>query len=250
MTKIWKPLNFAIGLLLYFALFYFVLTTLKIKLDFGIYFEYRNLLLKGWFRTIQVSAIGVTLSLIVGLILYFMSQTKSIPILPIVAEIHKTVIFSTPLIVIAIMAYYFIGNAFGFESRMFIGVVTLGLYIGAYIADIYKGAIESIHVNQWQTAKMFGFSKYQTYRYIIFPQVLKSILPPLAGQFALTIKGSALLSFMGLNEFLNEVNVVQAISYKAIEGYILLSIGYWIITIPLIMAVRHFEEKLHVRVIK
>lgn len=250
MTKIWKPINYIIAILLYLAFFYFVLTTLKITLDFDVYYEYRSLLFKGWLRTIQVSAIGVALSLVVGLVLYFMSQAKSIPILPIIAEIHKTVIFSTPLIVIAIVAYYFIGTAFGLDSRMLIGILTLGLYIGAYIADIYKGAIESIHVNQWQTAKMFGFSKYQTYRYVIFPQVLKSILPPLAGQFALTIKGSALLSFMGLNEFLNEINVVQAISYKSIEGFILLSIGYWIITIPLIMAVRYFEEQLHVRVVK
>lgn len=250
MSKIWKYINFAIALLLYLTLFYFVITKLNIKLDFSIYYEYRNLIFKGWLRTIEVSAIGVTLSLIVGMILYLMSQIKSIPILPIIAEIHKTIIFSTPLIVLAIVAFYFIGNAFGVESRMLIGVLTLGLYIGAYIADIYKGAIESIHANQWQTAKMFGFSKYQTYRYIIFPQVLKSILPPLAGQFALTIKGSALLSYMGLNELLNEINVVQAISYASFEGFILMSIGYWIITIPLIRAVRYFEEKLHVRVVK
>lgn len=250
MTKFWKWINFIIAILLYIALFYFVIKTLRITLEFEVYYEYRSLLFKGWLRTIQVSAIGVTLSLIVGLVLYFMSQAKAIPILPMIAEIHKTIIFSTPLIVIAIVAYYFIGTAFGVDSRMFIGILTLGLYIGAYIADIYKGAIESIHINQWQTAKMFGFSKYQTYRYVIFPQVLKSILPPLAGQFALTIKGSALLSFMGLNEFLNEINVVQAISYKSFEGFILLSIGYWIITIPLIVAVRYFEEKLHVRVVK
>jgi len=245
-----KHLNFIFAILLYVAFFYFVITRVGDRLDFSSYIDYRMLLFKGWLRTIAVSILGVLLSLIVGLVLYFMQQIKRFPFLHSLAEIHKTIIFGTPLIVIAIVAYYFIGTAFNINSRMFIGVMTLGLYIGAYIADIYKGAIESIHINQWQTAKMFGFTKYQTYRYIIFPQVLKSILPPLAGQFALTIKGSALLSYMALNEFLNEVNVVQAISYDVMEGFIILSIGYWLITVPLIVAVRRFENKLHVRVVK
>ncbi len=220
------------------------------QLEFDVYLDYRNVIFQGWLKTILVSVLSVLLSLFVGLVLYFMQQSVKLKFLHYIAEIHKTIIFGTPLIVIAIISYYFIGNAFGINSKMFIGVMTLGLYIGAYVADIYNGAVESIHINQWQTAKMFGFTKYQTYRYIIFPQVLKSIMPPLAGQFALTIKGSALLSFMALSEFLNEVSVVQSVSFAYIEGYAILAVGYWLITVPLIVAVRRFENRLHVRVVK
>lgn len=249
MSKIKKTLEFVAAVAIYIGIFYFVmLRSLGTRLDFSSYYDYRKVLFAGWLRTIEVSLLGVLLSLFVGLIIYFMQESK-VGIVRNLAGIHKTIIFGTPLIVIAIVAYYYIGFAFGINSKMFIGVVTLGLYIGAYIADIYKGAIESIHLNQWQTAKMFGFTKYQTYRYIIFPQVLKSILPPLAGQFAQTIKGSALLSYMALNEFLNEVNVVQANSFRTMEGFIVLSLGYWLITVPLIVLVRKFEHQLHIHVV-
>jgi polar amino acid transport system permease protein len=243
-----KSINFALALCVYGVLFYFVLLrSIGAKLDFTSYYTYRNVLFMGWIRTIQVSLLGVLLSLLIGLVLYFMQESK-LKVIQYIAQIHKTIIFGTPLIVIAIVSYYYVGSAFSIKSKLFIGVMTLGLYIGAYIADIYQGAIESIHINQWQTAKMFGFTRFQTYRYIVFPQVLKSILPPLVGQFALTIKGSALLSYMALNEFLNEVNVVQANSYRTIEGFIVLALGYWIITIPVIILVRKLEKALHVRI--
>jgi polar amino acid transport system permease protein len=250
MNKINKTLNFIIALSLYVGLFYFVTTrAIGVRLDFTPYVEYRTVIFNGWIKTIEVSVLGVLLSLVVGLVLYFMSQSGVVAI-KYVAGIHKTIIFGTPLLVIAIVSYYYIGNAFSVDSKLLVGVVTLGLYIGAYISDIYKGAIESIHINQWQTAKMFGLTRAQTYRYVIFPQVLKSILPPLAGQFALTIKGSALLSYMALNEFFNEINVVQSSTFRFAEGFVVVSIGYWIITVPLIIFVRKLEERLHVRIIK
>jgi len=243
-----KIINFGLAVLLYIALFYFVLLrSIGTELVFTPYITYGKVLFLGWLRTIEVSVLGVLLSMVIGLLLYFMQESR-VQIIRYIAHIHKTIIFGTPLIVIAIVAYYYVGSAFLIDSKLFIGVLTLGLYIGAYIADIYKGAIESIHINQWQTAKMFGFTRYQTYRYIIFPQVMKSILPPLVGQFALTIKGSALLSYMALNEFLNEVNVVQANSFRTIEGFIVLAFGYWLITIPIIILVRRLEDKLHVKI--
>jgi len=151
-------------------------------------------------------------------------------------------------VVIAIIAYYYIGNAFNVDSKFWIGSLTLALYIGAYIADIYKGAIESIHINQWQTAKMFGFSRYQTYRYIVFPQVITTILPPLAGQFAMTIKSSALLAYMSTDEFLNAIQTVQSISFRYPEGFLIVTVGYLILTIPLILLVRYLEKKFDYKV--
>jgi polar amino acid transport system permease protein len=70
-------------------------------------------------------------------------------------------------------------------------------------------------------------------------------LPPLAGQFALTIKGSALLSYMATDEFLNTVKTVQSISFRYPEGFIIISIGYWLLTVPLVVVVRIFEKRVN-----
>ncbi len=243
-----KTLSFLAALGLYGLLFYFVYTNaLEKTIDFSVYKQYYRVILNGWLTTLSISAVSLILALFVGLMLYLMHESH-IKVLHYLAEIHKTIIFGTPLVVIAIIAYYYIGNAFNVDSKFWVGSLTLSLYIGAYIADIYKGAIESIHINQWQTAKMFGFSRYQTYRYIVFPQVVTTILPPLAGQFAMTIKSSALLAYMSTDEFLNAIQTVQSISFRYPEGFFIVTVGYLILTIPLILLVRYLEKKFDYKV--
>ena len=243
-----KIISFFSALGLYAIFFWFVSTSaLEKTIDFTIYKQYYRVILNGWITTLTISAVSLVLALFVGLVLYFMRESK-FKIFVYLSEIHKTIIFGTPLVVIAIIAYYYIGNAFNIDSKFWIGALTLALYIGAYIADIYKGAIESIHINQWQTAKMFGFTRYQTYRYIVFPQVITSILPPLAGQFAMTIKSSALLAYMSTDEFLNAIQTVQSISFRYPEGFLLVTVGYLVLTIPLILLVRMLEKKLNYKV--
>lgn len=245
-----KIASFAAALLLYGLFFYFVMTkSLDKGVDYSVYITYKKVIFNGWLTTISISFLALVLALVVGLILYWMSTSK-FGVLRYLQEIHKMIIFGTPLVVIAIVAYYYIGNAFNVRSKFWVGVITLALYIGAYIADIYKGAVESIHINQWQTAKMFGFTKVQTYRYVVFPQVLMTILPPLAGQFALTIKGSALLSYMSTDEFLNTIKTVQAASFRYSEGFIIVTLGYLLLTVPLILLVRYLEKRMNYKVDK
>ncbi len=240
-----KTINIIMALGIYLALFFFVIHQIDETIDFTPILPYSKVLFVGWLRTILISFLSILGALVIGLVLYFLGESP-FGVLRYMTGIHKTIVFGTPLIVLAIVSYFYIGNAFHIKSKIVVGVMTLALYIGAYVADIYKGAIESIHVNQWQTAKMFGFTKYQTYRYIIFPQVMKSILPPLAGQFALTVKGSALLSYMAMPEFLNEINFVKSTTFATVESFIIVAIGYWIITIPLILLIRHMERQMHV----
>lgn len=243
-----KIISFLSALGLYAIFFWFVSTSaLEKTIDFSIYKQYYRVILNGWITTLTISAVSLVLALFVGLVLYFMRESR-FKLLVYLSEIHKTIIFGTPLVVIAIIAYYYIGNAFNIDSKFWVGALTLALYIGAYIADIYKGAIESIHINQWQTAKMFGFTRYQTYRYIVFPQVITSILPPLAGQFAMTIKSSALLAYMSTDEFLNAIQTVQSISFRYPEGFLIVTVGYLILTIPLILMVRMLEKKFNYKV--
>lgn len=239
-----KAFGLLLSILIYVGLLLFVLLrSHEAALDFEPYIVYRKVIFNGWLTTIAVSLVSLLLSLIVGLALYFMELSRFYT-LRYLAMIHKDIIFGTPLLVIAIVGYYYIGNAFGLDSKFWIGVVTLALYIGAYISDIYKGAVDAIHPNQWQTAKMFGLSRMQTYRYVILPQVARQILPPLTGQFALTIKSSALLSYMATDEFLNAIKTVQAATFAYSEGFILVTIGYLLLTVPLIHVIRYLEKRL------
>lgn len=242
-----KRMHALAAVALYVGFFYFVSTqALERGIDFSAYGAYQSVILEGWVTTIGISVVSLVLALFVGLILYGM-QVSGIGTLRYLAEIHKTIVFGTPLVVIATVAYFYIGNAFHVQSKFWVGCVTLSLYIGAYIADIYKGAVEAVGQNQWQAAEMFGFTRLQAYRYIVFPQVIPNILPPLAGQFAMTIKSSALLSYMGTNEFFNAMKTVLSISFRYPEGFIIITLGYLVLTVPLIFLVRFLEQRLNYR---
>ncbi len=241
-----KAIGLLFALSIYVGLVLWVLyRSHEASLDFTPYWDYSKVIVMGWLTTLSVSAVALVLSLVIGLGLYFMELSTS-HTLRFLAIIHKDIIFGTPLLVIAIIGYYYIGNAFGLDSKFWIGALTLALYIGAYISDIYKGAVDAIAPSQWQAAKMFGFTKFQTYRYIIFPQVFRQLLPPLTGQFAMTIKSSALLSYMATDEFLNAIKTVQSATFAYSEGFILVTIGYLILTVPLIHLIKYLEKRLRI----
>ena len=89
----------------------------------------------------------------------------------------------------------------GLNNRYLVGIVILALFSGAYVCEIIRAAIQSIDKEQYEAAESLGLSNYQMYRYIIFPQAFKRMLPALTGQFASIIKDSSLLSIISINEF-------------------------------------------------
>lgn len=81
------------------------------------------------------------------------------------------------------------------------GVLILSVFSGAYVSEIIRAGLESIPSAQIETARSLCFTRFQTYRYIIIPQLSRIVLPPLTGQFASLVKDSSLLSFIAVNEF-------------------------------------------------
>lgn len=163
-----------------------------------------------------------------------------------IAKIFNELMFGTPLLVLVVILYYIVGRAFNINDKFVSGIIILTSYNSAYISEIYRGGIESIPDSQWKAAQVYGFTKYQTYRYIILPQVVRRVLPPLTGQLALLVKSTALLSYMAVNEFFNTLMGVNANTFASIEGYIILAVGYLIITIPISMVIKRMEKRMKV----
>ncbi|MBL7007109.1 MAG: ABC transporter permease subunit, partial [Spirochaetia bacterium] len=83
----------------------------------------------------------------------------------------------------------------------------------------------------------------QTYRFIVFPQVIKRVLPPLAGQFASLIKDSSLLSIIAIKEFTMAAREVNANTFSTLETYIPLAAGYLLLTIPISIITKRMEKR-------
>jgi polar amino acid transport system permease protein len=138
-----------------------------------------------------------------------------------------------PLLVLILVLFYVVANALHIADRFLVGVVVLSLFAGAYIAEIIRSGIESVGASQRESARAIGLTTPQTYRYVIFPQALRQVLPPLAGQFASIVKDSSLLSIIGLAEFTYTAQQVNSATYSTLESYLPLAVGYLVLTLPI-----------------
>ena len=206
-------------------------------------YEYKQKFINGFIMTFIISFFALILSFIIGLFFAYAQNSKLI-ILRFFARFYIELIRGTPLLVQILIFFYVFANNLGFENRYIVGTFILAIFSGAYVCEIIRAAIESIEKEQFETSLSLGMSSYQMYRYIIFPQAFKRMLPALTGQFASIIKDSSLLSIIAISEFTMNAQEVDAITYSTLESYIPLAIGYLILTYPISYYTKSLEKKI------
>lgn len=206
-------------------------------------YEYRQKFIDGFIMTIVISFFALILSFIIGLFFAYGQNSKFIP-LRFFSRFYIELIRGTPLLVQILIFFYVFANNLGFENRYIVGTVILALFAGAYVCEIIRGAIESVDFEQYETSLSLGMTNIQMYRYVIFPQAFRRMLPSLTGQFASIIKDSSLLSIISISEFTMNAQEVNAYTYSTLESYIPLAIGYLLLTYPISYYTNHLEAKI------
>lgn len=209
--------------------------------DWKAVYSYRTVFLKGWMTTCVISLASLILSFFLGTLAALMRRSR-ILIVRYLANFYVETIRGTPLLVQLLLFFYVIASALHIENRFLIGIVTLSLFSGAYIAEIVRSGIDSIRRSQIDSAKSIGMTYAQTYRYVIFPLVFRQILPPLAGQFASIIKDSSLLSIIGISELTYSAQQISSATYSTLESYFPLAIGYLVLTLPISLLSKSLEK--------
>lgn len=157
---------------------------------------FRETFLLGIGNTVKVAFLGLLLSLFLGIVFGLMATGEK-KILRGIARVYVEVIQNTPLLLQLCFLYY----AFAFSSHslgiILSGMISLGIYHGAYIAEVVRAGIESIPKGQFEAAKSQGFPYVQRMYYIIIPQSIKIILPPLVNQVVNIIKNTSCLYLIG-----------------------------------------------------
>jgi polar amino acid transport system permease protein len=182
------------------------------------------------------------LSTVLGVITALARRSRLL-LLRFAAIIYVELIRGTPLLVQILLFFYVLANAAHVDNRTVAGIVILGVFSGAYISEIVRAGIESIPRSQLDASRAIGFTPTQTYRFVVFPQALRRMLPPLAGQFISLIKDSSLLSVISISELTLNAEEVNSFTYGGLECYIPLAIGYLILTLPLSAATRWLERR-------
>jgi polar amino acid transport system permease protein len=230
---------FALALLglVCFAAFYF----LDYRWSWQPVLKYRALFWQGWLATLAISALAIPLSLLLGLVF---ALARRAPFLPLrdAARIFVEVTRGTPLLVQIFFYWYIFGQQLSRDYRFLAGALILAAFSGAYISEVIRAGIESVGRSQLESARAIGLTRAQTYRYVIFPQAIRQILPPLAGQCASIIKDSSLLSVLGLGEFTQAASEVNSFTYSAFESYLPVALGYLILTLPISLWTQRLER--------
>ncbi len=123
-------------------------------------------------------------------------------------------------------------------------VITLALSDSAFTAEIYRAGIQSIAKGQTEAAQTIGLNYADTMRFVILPQAIRRILPPLANQFIYIVKMSAFASVIGMQELTRRANELVVTEYRPLEIYSLLILEYLVLVLIISQAVRWLERKM------
>jgi len=155
---------------------------------------------------------------------------------------YLEIIRNTPLLVQLFVVYFILGPILGM-GNFIAAVLALTLFEGAYASEIFRAGIVSMHKGQWEAAHCLGLSGTDTYRYVILPQAVRRILPPLASQMITLVKDSALVSMIALADLTQAARIIIAQSFMSFEIWFTTAGLYLVVTVSLSMVVRYIEKR-------
>lgn len=129
-------------------------------------------------------------------------------------------------------------------SLMWRAIIALTIAYSAFIAEIFRAGIQSIDKGQVEAAKALGLTRFQRFRFIVFPQALKVIFPPLSNDFVAMVKDSSLVSVLGVADITQMAKVYAAGSFRFFETYSIVAYVYLVVTISLSLVLRQVERRM------
>lgn len=198
-------------------------------------------LMKGLFFTFKISGISLLFAFSLGLVTALVRLSDSF-MGRFVARIYLETIRNTPLIVQIYLVYFVIGPIIGL-GRFGAAVLALSLFEGAYISEVFRAGIVSLHKGQWEAAHSLGLSTFNTYRDVILPQAIRRILPPLSSQVISLFKDTALVSVVSLSDLTLQARIVAADTFLTFEVWFTAAAIYLVITITLSTLVYSMEKR-------
>ena len=219
----------------------------------GVSWEWRpGILLQGMWLTLKVSLYSIVFGIIIGL-LGGIARISQNPALKWSAITYVELIRGSPLLVQIFIWYFVLATlfnellkryGFGEIDALWYGVAALAGFTGAYVTEIVRSGIQSIHRGQNEAARSLGMSAPQAMFYIILPQAMRRILPPLAGQFISLIKDSSLLGMIAIRELTKATREAITITLSPYEFWFTCALLYLILTFTLSMFVQYLERKM------
>ena len=196
--------------------------------------------------TMEIFFVTLITSLILGLGLALIRMSKN-PILSVIAKFYISVMRGTPLMLQLLVVYFGPFFIFGMQItpsyRLKAVLIGFALNYAAYFAEIYRSGIAAISVGQYEAARMLGYSKTQTFAYIVMPQVIKRIIPPVANETITLVKDTSLAFTLAVAEVFTVTKQLVA-SQSSVVPFIVAGIFYYIFNLIVAVFFDYFEKKM------
>ncbi|MFP5109928.1 amino acid ABC transporter permease [Neobacillus sp. C211] len=177
--------------------------------------------------TMKVTVSSLILGSIIGLVFAFFSLSN-IKFLNLIAQGYLILVRGTPMIVQICILYFGISSILTLP-QFWAGVIALSVHNGAYISEIFRGAIQSIDNGQMEAARSLGMTYKLAMRRIILPQAFKRAIPSLGNQFILLLKESALVAYIGMTDLWGATMSIAGANYRPLETYMVTGLFYLIL---------------------
>ncbi len=214
------------------------------SLDFLPVFEGWPDLLHGAIVTVEITAISLVLGCFLGLLVGLGRLDRSKRLRYGICTAYVTFIRGTPLLVQLFLLFFGLPQFDILLPAFLCGVLGLGIYSGAYVSEIVRGAIQSIDKGQMEAARSLGMSSGKAMRTIILPQAIVRMIPPLGNEFIALIKNSALVSLLTIADLMHEGQKIISVSYRSLEVYIAVALVYLVLTSLTSLALQRIEKHL------
>ena len=211
--------------------------------DFAYFLSNFPALLKGAVLTVELSVLSILIGFCMGVLIGLVRLAKFF-LFRYLAIAYINTIRGTPMLVQLFLIYYGLPQ-FGLRLSPFVAALAgMALNDAGYVAEITRGAIQSIDQGQWEAARASGLNYYQTMRHIIFPQSLKRMIPPLGNEFIQLIKASSLVSTIAMVELTRTAQLIASATFRPMELLVGAALIYLAMNLILSFALDRFEAKL------
>ncbi|MBV4418439.1 amino acid ABC transporter permease [Clostridium tyrobutyricum] len=201
------------------------------------------MLLKGLKVTLEISLFGILFGFLLGCFSGFVLGCKN-KVAKFIINIYLWVIRGTPIIVQALYVYFVVPKIIGHDLKSNLaGIIVISLNSGAFIAEIVRGSLEGIDPGQKEAGLSLGLTPLQTLWHVIVPPAFRSMLPALFNQFIITVKDTAILSVIVVNEITKQIQNYAAVTFNTIQAYTAGAVFYLVIISVLIIIQKQVERR-------
>lgn len=194
--------------------------------------------------TLQVTFFGILLGVLLG-VFFALLRISKIPLLNAPAKLYIYIIRGTPLLLQLLFIYNGMTNIVMLD-RMPSAIIALGIHNGAYIAELFRGAIQGVDRGQREAGISIGMTNFQVMRRIILPQAFKRAIPPLGNQLIIALKDSSLASVVAVRELLLHARQLGSSTFRFMEMLAIAAVFYLIMTTVLTVLANTVERRLRV----